>query len=113
MKRQPTKGRAHTAGYLVVVTLITLAIAEAAARLITEPGGASGKLGIVALVPLRPDANFIRQSLDGWYSHDHLLMHDRDIGWTVRPNKTDEGDHTNAQGIRTSPDRVYSVDPPE
>ena len=69
MKRQPTKGHAHTAGYLVVVTLITLAIAEVAARLITEPGGASGKLGIVALVPLRPDANFIRQSLDGWYSH--------------------------------------------
>jgi len=113
MKRQPTKGPAHTVRYLIAITLITLAIAEVAARLITESGGASGKLGIVALVPLRPDANFIRQSLDGWYSHDHLLMHDRDIGWTVRPNKTDEGDHTNAQGIRTSPDRVYSVDPPE
>src|ERR1039458_8954001 len=103
----------HLVSYFLIATLATFAIAEITARLITEttPSGLK-KFGMVALVPLRPDEAHIRQSLYGM-SHDHLLMPDPDMGWTVRPNKTDDGDHTNAQGIRTNPEHLYSVDPPK
>ena len=87
---------------LLITILATFAIAEVTARLITEtaPNGIK-KFGMVAMLPLRPDEMLIRKALEG-YNHDHLLMPDRNIGWNVRPGKTDDGDHTNAQGIRTN-----------
>ena len=98
---------------LLITILATFAIAEVTARLITEtaPNGIK-KFGMVAMLPLRPDEMLIRKALEG-YNHDHLLMPDRNIGWNVRPGKTDDGDHTNAQGIRTNPEHLYSVDPSE
>lgn len=98
--------------YLLVTLLITFAIAEFTARLITEtaPNGLL-KFRIVSLVPLRPSEMQVRRALDV-FSHDPFLMRDPDLGWNIRPNRND-GDQTNAQGIRTSRSHLYSADPLE
>jgi hypothetical protein len=109
-------GRA--ASYLAML-LITFFIAECAARLMTStaPNGLktfwhdAGGHGI-ALLPLRPSDIQVRQALEQ-FDKDRLLMRDPDIGWIVRPNRAADGDYTNAQGIRTSPDHFYAVDPPD
>lgn len=112
-RRSATSQAGHLTIYALIATLITFAIAEVTTRLITEQtGNGTLKFRTVDLVPYRPDEAHIRQALYAW-RHDHLLMPDFDLGWTVRPNKTDGGDHTNAQGIRTNPEHLYSINPPK
>src|SRR5579872_6244925 len=100
----------RTGAYVLTLAalLICLLLAELASRLMTEtlPNGLK-KFANVALLPLRPDATLVRRALDSLHG-DLLLMRDPDIGWIVKPNRADNGDYTNAQGIRANPKRLYS-----
>lgn len=102
----------RVARYLFIMFLTSLALAEGAARLMssTAPSGLQSFYN-VALPPLRPSESRIRRSLEV-FARDGLLVRDPDIGWIVRANRSDNGDYTNSQGIRTSPGHLYSVDPP-
>ena len=64
----------------------------------------------VPLPPLRPVEARAREAIEA-FSHDPLLVRDPDIGWITRPNRSVEGDETNAQGIRTAKDRFVSFTP--
>ena len=35
------------------------------------------------------------------------------IGFNIVPNRVYNFDYTNAQGVRTNPDHLYSFDPPD
>ena len=92
---------------------VTFILAEVTARMITETGpNGIQKFRDVVLLPLRPNETQVRQALDKM-SRDPLLMRDSDIGWKVRPNKNDDDNQTNAQGIRTDPERIFSLNPPD
>ena len=108
----------HAISYLLI-GLATLFIIECAARLMTDtaPNGIRtfwhDREGHgVALLPFRPNRTQVRQALT-LFNEDRLLMRDPDIGWIVRPNRAEDGDYTNAHGIRTSPDHSYSIDLPD
>jgi hypothetical protein len=97
----------------VIVILVTLALAELAVRLLST----TTSVGLywfytVPLPPLRPTEARAREAIEA-FSHDPLLVRDPDIGWITRPNRSVDGDETNAQGIRTAKDRLLSFTPPQ
>jgi hypothetical protein len=97
----------------VIVILVTLALAELAVRLLST----TTSVGLywfytVPLPPLRPTEARAREAIEA-FSHDPLLVRDPDIGWITRPNRSVDGDETNAQGIRTAKDHLFSFSPPQ
>src|SRR5262245_47688545 len=102
-----------TLAKIAFVLVFTFLAGEIAVRLLTTttPTGLK-KFFSVALLPLRPDAQQVREALDQLHK-DRLLVRDPDIGWIVRPGRSDDGDYTNAQGIRTNPDRSFTDEPPK
>jgi hypothetical protein len=103
----------RTAGYLLPTLFIAFVLAEVTTRMITATGPHGiQKFRDVALLPLRPSETQVREALDKM-SRDPLLVRDPDLGWNVRPNKNGGAAQINAQGVRTDPAHLYSVNPPE
>jgi hypothetical protein len=101
------------AGAVLASLLAALVLAEIGARSITEtlPNGIQ-KFGEVTLVPLRPAEEQVRGELTK-ARRDPMLMRDPDIGWTVRPDKQDDANQTNSQGVRANPARIFAGAPPD
>jgi hypothetical protein len=66
----------------------------------------------VTVLPMRPNGMQVRRALE-MFDQDRLLVRDPESGWIVRPSRAEDGDYTNAQGIRATPGYLYLIDPPD
>lgn len=96
-----------------IVLLVTLALMEIAVRaLSTTTSVGTHWFYSVPLPPLRPTEARAKEVIEA-FSNDPLLMRDPEIGWITKPMRSVDGDETNAQGIRTARDRVFSFTRPQ
>jgi hypothetical protein len=99
--------------YVLIMSLILFALLEVGVRFLTHPGpGGTLLFRNLALLPYRPEEAKVREALDK-LRFDPLLQRDPDIGWTIRANKHDDANQTNAQGIRGTPGTRYPDQPGE
>lgn len=101
----------HIVRDAVIVAAVTLIFAEIACRVLctTTPIGLYW-FYTVPLPPLRPTEARAREAIEAFNS-DPLLVRDPDIGWITRPNRSVDGDETNAQGIRARGGHLFESAP--
>ena len=106
------------AGRILIIVLVTIALAEVAFRLYTTTSERNGTpmVGKVALLPYRPAGELVLEKLEQANQGGYFVLDDQ-LGWTLGRNaRSSRKDHpyvSNAQGIRAAPGRIYSRVPPD
>lgn len=113
MDRFAKKFRAGLA-VLFISGLITSIAGEIVARVLTRttPYGARVVLN-VTLLPYRVDPEAARRNVEKNRESTYVVFDD-ELGWTIGPNgESNQGRYrSNAQGVRTRPDRLFAPGPP-